>query len=176
MAGPEPQAAAAPAPATGVQALEREALALAPQLFRLAARLTGSAADADDVLQDAFTRAITALRRGAFKGDSSLSTWLYRITTNVALDRVRQAKGQQTEQASGEEEPAAPGGPEATVALGELAAAMAELPDDQRAALVLKEEQGLPTREVAQVLERSEGATEQLLVRARAALRRRLEP
>jgi DNA-directed RNA polymerase specialized sigma24 family protein len=45
-----------------------------------------------------------------------------------------------------------------------------------RRALVLKEIQGLPTREVALILERSEGATEQLLVRARQTLRRRFEP
>ena len=98
------------------------------------------------------------------------------MLTNVALDRLRQLKEQRV---ADPEEPAkeqiSSSNPDAAVALRELSDAMKELPEDQRAALVLKEVQGLPTREVALILERSEGATEQLLVRARETLRRRLE-
>lgn len=164
----------APGKVPEVKALEREALAQAPALYRLAARLLGNASDADDVVQEAFIKAISELRRGAFRGESSLSTWLYRIVTHVALDRLRQAKRQ--EALTPTQEGQSPVSPEAAVALRELNDAMKELPEDQRAALVLKEVQGLPTREVAAILERTEGATEQLLVRARQALRRRFEP
>lgn len=172
-----PQPVAPRAPAGDVKALEREALTHAPALYKLAARLTGSTADADDVLQDAFARAITELRRGGFRGDCALLTWLYRIVTNAALDRLRRGK---RHDAAAERLAAEPAGtsasPEASVALRELGEAMAALPEDQRAALVLKEIQGLTTREVAEVLERSEGACEQLLVRARQALKARFEP
>ena len=58
---------------------------------------------------------------------------------------------------------------------GELREALESLPDDQRTALVLKELHGLSGKETAEVMERSEGSVEQLLVRARAALRKRFE-
>lgn len=140
-------------------------------MFRLAARLVGNTADAEDVVQEAFVKALASLRAGEFRGQAALTTWLFRITTNVACDRLRRART--AERPS--EEPSTDGQADARVALRELHDAMSELPPDQRAALVLKELQGLTTREVAEVLERSEGATEQLLVRARETLRRRFE-
>ena len=159
-----------------VKVLEQEALSQSGALYRLAARLMGNSADAEDVVQEAFVKAITGLRHGAFGGQSSLTTWLYRVLTNVALDRLRQLKQQRVaDPEKAAKEQTSSSNPDAAVALRELADAMKELPEDQRAALVLKEVQGLPTREVALILERSEGATEQLLVRARETLRRRLE-
>ncbi|MBX7113234.1 MAG: RNA polymerase sigma factor [Myxococcaceae bacterium] len=157
--------------------LEREALAHAPQLYRLAARLLGNAAEAEDVLQEAFAKAISLLRIGAYRGECALPTWLYRVVTNAALDRLRSAKRAQAahQRAENAATESASTSPEAAVALRELVEALSELPEDQRAALVLKEIHGLPAREVAQVLERSEGAIEQLLVRARQTLRRRFE-
>lgn len=143
-------------------------------MFRLAARLVGNTADAEDVVQEAFVKALASLRAGEFRGQSALTTWLFRITTNVAFDRLRRVRSAQPE-APSREEPSTDGQGDARVALRELHDAMSELPADQRAALVLKELQGLTTREVAEVLERSEGATEQLLVRARDTLRRRFE-
>ena len=84
------------------------------------------------------------------------------VVTNAALDRLRSAKRAQAahQRAETVSEEAASPSPEAAVALRELAQALDELPEDQRAALVLKEIHGLPTRDVAQVLERSEGAIE----------------
>jgi RNA polymerase sigma-70 factor (ECF subfamily) len=163
--------------ASDIKALERETLSQSGALFRLSSRLMGSVADAEDVLQEAFAKAISELRRGTFRGDSSLTTWLFRVVTNVALDRLRRVRQQTAAHHHlASKEPASSINPEAAVALRELSEAMSELPEDQRAALVLKEVQGLPTREVALILERSEGATEQLLVRARQTLRRRFEP
>ena len=152
--------------------MESEVLAAAPALFRLALRLTGRRAEAEDVVQDAFVKALAELRAGRFKGHSALSTWLYRITANVAFDRARSAARREPPPSS--DEPRAPS-PDDSVALRELREAMHLLPEDQRLALVLKELQGLTAREVAEVMERSEGAVEQLLVRARAELKRRFE-
>lgn len=161
-------------PPRDIKALEREALAHSAALYKLAARLLGNAAEAEDVLQEAFAKAITELRRGAFRGDCALSSWLYRIVTHAAFDRLRELRKESSQELA--DERVASATPEAAVALRELGDALRELPDDQRAALVLKEVQGLSAREVAEVLERSEGAVEQLLVRARQALKRRFEP
>lgn len=153
------------------ESLEQQALGHAADLYRLACRLLGHVHDAEDVVQDAFVKALVELRRGNFRGEADLRTWLFRITTNVALDRLRRPRAT----APPDEQAIAPGDPAAHLALKELSEAVAELPDDQRAALVLKELHGLSTRETSQVLERSEGATEQLLVRARQSLRRRFD-
>jgi RNA polymerase sigma-70 factor (ECF subfamily) len=107
-----------------VKALEREALGHSAALFRLAARLLGNTADAEDVVQEAFIKAISELRRGAFRGDSSLSTWLYRVVTHVALDRLRHVKRQASSEPA--TEPTSSASPDAAVALRELADAMKE--------------------------------------------------
>lgn len=154
--------------------MKAELLAHAPRLFRLAARLLGNTADAEDVVHDVFVKALAASAEGSFRGEASVLTWLYRCTMNVALDRKRtkarvQAHADTTHRESATSETQAQ-------ALAELSQALSLLPDDQRAALVLKELQGLTAKEVASVMERSEGAIEQLLDRARATLRGSLEP
>ena len=78
--------------AADVAHLEREALAQAPQLFRLAARLLGNAAEAEDVLQEAFAKAISLLRAGAYRGDCALPTWLYRRGDEYRARQVAQCK------------------------------------------------------------------------------------
>ena len=145
----------------------------ADALFRLAARMLGDLDAADDVLQDAYLRAFAALRRGDFSGDSDVRTWLYRIVVNGALNARRSAHRREANL------PPPPAQLEpsdrlaARLQLRELAEWMKDLPDDQRAVLVLKELEGLSAREVAMVLECTESAVEQRLVRARAALRKR---
>jgi RNA polymerase sigma-70 factor, ECF subfamily len=143
-------------------------------LLQLALRLLANEVDAEDALQDAWERALTHLAQGHFRGEALLTTWLYRIVTNVCLDRLRRGKHRQS--VAERSEPAVDGSAERRIELRDLAEALSALPLDQRAALVLKELHGQSAREVAQILERSEGAVEQLLVRARATLRRRLEP
>jgi RNA polymerase sigma-70 factor (ECF subfamily) len=143
-------------------------------LYRLAVRLTGSTEEAADVLQTAWLRVFEALRDGTFRGECRIETWLYRVVTHAAFDARR---GQKRRDQLQQHEPlVVPSrSMKAAVELGELREALESLPDDQRTALVLKELHGLSGRETAEVMERSEGSVEQLLVRARAALRKRFE-
>ena len=146
--------------------------ATAPRLVRLAARLVGDAAEAEDLVQEAYLRAYDAMAAGRFDGRSEVGTWLYRIVTNGALDWLRRKKRRATPPPR---EVASDGAHvvEARAALRALGEWLAELPPDQRTALVLKELEGLSTAEIAETLGTSEGAAEQLLVRGRAALRKR---
>jgi RNA polymerase sigma-70 factor (ECF subfamily) len=145
-----------------------------PALYRLAARVTGSFQEAEDVVQDGYLRAWAALGRGQFEGRAEIETWLYRIVTNCAIDalRARQRRGRFA--ATLPEQVAAAGqSAEVGAALRELASWLEALPPDQRAAVVLKDMEGLTSAEIATILGCSEGAVEQKLGRGRATLRQR---
>jgi RNA polymerase sigma-70 factor (ECF subfamily) len=154
-------------------AFQRIVDATSPQLIRLGARMLGSVADAEDVVQEAYVKAYRALTTGEFDGRANVSTWLYRIVTNQAIDamrsRVRRPKPTDTADESISELASA----EQKLALTELEDWLSELPPDQRAALVLKAVEGMTSPEIAEIMQCSEGAVEQRLVRARAALRKR---
>lgn len=149
-----------------------------PRLYRLAARIMADPGEAEDVLQDAYVRAFDALVEGRFDGRAGIATWIYRIVANTALDalRARRRRRLRTD-ADGDAEADAPvddeGRLDARAALRELEGFLADLPADQRTAVVLKELEGLSSSEVAEVMGCSMGAVEQRLVRARATLRRR---
>jgi RNA polymerase sigma-70 factor (ECF subfamily) len=151
--------------------------ATAPRMLRLAARLLGDLAEAEDVVQESYVNMYRALSERRFDGRSSLETWIYRVVTNRAIDVLRARQARTRGEGLGAREPSAGvvATPEARLALRELAAWLDQLPAEQRAALVLKEIEGLNTAEVAAVLGCSEGAVEQRLVRARQALRHRRE-
>lgn len=145
----------------------------APKLFRLAARILGSQADAEDVLQESYVRAFDAFRTGRFDGRSTHLTWLYRIVTRVALNQLRtrrrgDAREQHWKPSGGDPLLAL----EASAELQEMSKWLELLPEDQRTVLVLKELEGMSAAEVAEVLECTVGAVEQRLHRARAALRK----
>jgi RNA polymerase sigma-70 factor (ECF subfamily) len=137
--------------------------------------MLGSVVDAEDVVQEAYVKAYKALTTGEFDGRSNVSTWLYRIVTNQAIDamRGRARRPKPTDMADDSTSDLASA--EEKLALAELADWMDELPADQRAALVLKAVEGMTSPEIAEVLQCSEGAVEQRLVRARATLRKRSE-
>jgi RNA polymerase sigma-70 factor, ECF subfamily len=156
------------------QAFQQIVEATSAELVRLGARMTGSVADAEDVVQDAYVKAYRSLVEGGFDQRSSVRTWLYRIVTNASIDALR-ARGRGAKPTADVADTVADssrspfGSAEAHVALGELADWLSELPPDQRAAIVLKAVEGFSSAEVARILECSEGAVEQRLVRARAA-------
>ena len=154
-------------------AFRKIVLATNVRLVRVAARIMGTVEDGEDVVQEAYVKAHRALVEGRFDGRSRVQTWLYRVVTNTAIDALRSGKRRPRE-TDASAEAAWDGGQaaEARVALAELSDLLATLPPDQRAALVLKSVEGMSASEVAEVLGTTEGAVEQHLVRARAALRK----
>jgi RNA polymerase sigma-70 factor (ECF subfamily) len=146
------------------------------RVLALARRMTGNLADAEDVAQDAFLRVWQ--RAGMWRDQGAqFSTWLYRVVMNLCLDRRRRKPMAPLETAGNpaDDRPNA----EATTAAGErsgqVEAALARLPDRQRAALVLSYYEGLSNAASAVILDISVVALESLLVRARRALRAELE-
>ncbi|MFO0679474.1 MAG: RNA polymerase sigma factor [Polyangiaceae bacterium] len=150
--------------------------ATSARLVRLGARMLGNVADAEDVVQEAYVKAHRSLLEGQFDGRSKVETWLYRIVVNGAIDAKRKRARAKTVPTEDEGEFGAfesEGGLDAKLALRELHEWIADLPEDQATALVLKAVEGLDSKEIAEILDVSEGAVEQRLVRARATLRNR---
>jgi len=147
--------------------------------LRLALRVLGDAAEAEEVAQEAFLRAWQAAA-GFDPARARFTTWLHRIVLNLAIDRTRRrghapssgldAAAELADPTPGPEEAAA-----AAEARGALAAALGSLPPRQRAAIALAYEQELSGAEAAAALSISERALEGLLRRARLLLRSRLE-
>lgn len=145
--------------------------ATSAKLVRLGARIMGNLEDGEDVAQEAYVKAHRAIVEGRFDGRSKVETWLYRIVTNTAIDALRSgAKRHQPTDVVPDAGWDGASAAEARVALRELDVLLRNLPPDQRAALVLKSVEGLSSGEIAEVMGSTEGAVEQRLVRARAAL------
>src|SRR6478609_5761431 len=135
--------------------------------LRLARRILGNEAMAEDVVQDALLRVwINAPR---WRPEAAFRTWLYRIVVNLCLNARRRAPGLPLEAAAQSVDPGPL--PDQQFELGErdrqLAAAIAALPERQRAAVVLTYQEGLGNADVAEVLDLSVSSVEALLVRAR---------
>ncbi len=154
----------------------------APTLYRLAFRLVGEADEAEDVLQESFIRACEHI--ADFEGRSGLGTWLHRIVLNTALMRLRRKAPDQIRLDEGrpagsegvaERLAAALPGPSDEALTAELQAqverALLALPDTLRAAFVLRDIEGLSTREAAEALGIGESALKVRLHRAHQALR-----
>jgi RNA polymerase sigma-70 factor (ECF subfamily) len=131
-------------------------------IYALAYRVIGREEDARDVCQETFLRAFRALK--GFKGQAKFSSWLYRIALNLCRDWIRRERRQPIAQApEGVDlvELASESAPsesiEDLVARREIgravARAMAELPDEQRTAIILKEYHGLTFQEIADLLD-----------------------
>ncbi|WP_199431684.1 RNA polymerase sigma factor [Qaidamihabitans albus] len=161
-----------------------------PRMYRVALRITGTAAEAEDVVQEAWISAWRGLPE--FRGDSAVSTWLYRVVTNAALAYVRRRRPTVSLDAaltpgSGDGSPLIGAGvfadfradPEGQVLRTEQVEAVlwaiAGLDVSQRVPLVLRELEGLSYEEVAEVLEVSVPALRSRLHRARVALLARLK-
>lgn len=155
------------------------------KIYRLARRLTRTEEDAEDVLQDAFVKAYQSLPD--FKGTSRFYTWLYRITVNLALMKLRRDRfrfvslDEPVETERGEVKldlPHAGRDPLAELILNEsngiLDRAIEQLPPTSRAVFVLRHVEGLSTEETGQILNLSAQAIKSRLHRARTALAERL--
>lgn len=154
-------------------------------IFALAYRTLGREEDARDVVQEAFLRAYRGLR--GFKGQAKFSSWLYRITVNLCRDWIRRERRAPVVQVPEGTDPvdladgmAAPvESVEDLVSRREMsqavARAMAELPEEQRAAILLKEYHGLTFQEIADLLECPLSTVKTRLYQGLSVLRRRLE-
>jgi RNA polymerase sigma-70 factor (ECF subfamily) len=158
----------------------------ADNVYGLALRMMGNEADAEDIVQETFINAFEAIDQ--FEGRSKLSTWLYRIAYNNALMHLRRKEPRTVsvdaplEMDDGaliprqlfdwcclpEEDL------ETEEARAKLESAIRALPETLKPAFVLRELEGLSTRETAEVLDVSEGAVKTRLHRARLWLRERL--
>jgi RNA polymerase sigma-70 factor (ECF subfamily) len=148
--------------------------ATSPALVRLSARMMGNVADGEDAMQEAYVKAYRALVEGRFDGRAQFGTWLRRIVINTAIDAMRARKRAAEPSAELSDTAADPSASaETSLALRELSDWLGDLPPDQRAALVLKAIEGHTSAEIAELLQCSEGAVEQRLVRARLTLRQR---
>jgi RNA polymerase sigma-70 factor (ECF subfamily) len=149
------------------------------RVFGVALRMLGNRAEAEDVAQEAFVRAHRAI--GEFRGDAKLSTWLYAITSRLCLNRL--ASGERRLASHGEDAllRLSDAGPRPDAALDRreletaLGRAIAELPEDRRIVVVLRDLEGLSYEEIAQVLELELGTVRSRLHRARADLKEKLE-
>jgi RNA polymerase sigma-70 factor (ECF subfamily) len=144
--------------------------------IRVAQGIVTSAADADDIAQEAFLR-VWNRARSFDPAIAKFTTWMHQIVVNLAIDRTRRPTNEPLELA----EDVADAGPGALALLIDaeerqaMTDALARLPASQRAAVTLFHFEGLSGRESAQVLSLSESAFESLLGRARLALRQNVQ-
>jgi len=158
------------------------------RMYAVAYGLLGNREDALDAVQEAFVKAYRSL--SGFKGKSSFYTWLYRITANAAIDLGRKTGRREEvefrEELEPDEEkgtyPVAPASENPAERLmwkelGErIEDALQELPPEQRTAIVLREIEGLSYKEIANVMQCSEGTVMSRLHYGRMKLRELLEP
>ena len=140
--------------------------------YGVALRMTGSRADAQDVVQDVFLRLWQ--RPDAWRpGQAQFSTWLYRVVVNRCLDLKRRPRGTDLDSVEEPQDPDA--NAEDSLLDAErsraLDSAVNQLPERQKAAIVLTYTAGLRNAEAASAMDISVKAFEALLVRAKRALR-----
>jgi RNA polymerase sigma-70 factor, ECF subfamily len=175
-----------------VQRGERRAFDLLVQRYqhkvlKLIMRYVHDATEAEDIAQDAFVKAYRAL--GSFRGDSAFYTWLYRIAINTAKNSLVAAKRrplgydldlQDPENYDMQARLKDTATPEALLLTDEIRdtvnAAIEELPDDLRTAIVLREIDGLSYEEIAATMDCPVGTVRSRIFRAREAIDKRIRP
>ncbi|WP_344886213.1 RNA polymerase sigma factor [Allokutzneria multivorans] len=150
------------------------------KLYRVALRIVGDPADAEDVVQEAWVSAWRSM--AGFRGEAAPTTWLYRVVTNAALAHLRRRRPTVPLEPEGKVESAladrSPTPEQAALSREKVDAvlrAIALLEPSQRVPLVLRELEGMSYEEVASVLEVSVAALRSRLHRARVALLAKLE-
>jgi len=157
-------------------------------VFRTCMGFLHNKEDAEDLTQDVFIQAYQALAR--FKGESAFSTWLYRIAVNASLNKIRKSKlklvFERFENLTGSDRTGSDTypvikndeDPEKIIIRQEhtewLGRALDSLPENQRTAIVLSKYDDLPQKEIAEIMNTTEGAVEALLQRAKKNLRKKL--
>jgi RNA polymerase sigma-70 factor (ECF subfamily) len=155
-------------------------------LFRLAYRITGNEADAEDVVQEAFLRGYRKLE--GFEARANFGTWIYRIAVHCALDRVKRRRGSETARVGESNDPEQDqlqvadeaAGPDRLLLSGEISsmqqAALHSLTPTERTAFVLRHMEDRTTVEIGEALGIEPNAAKQAVFRAVQKMRRRLAP
>ncbi|MDO4517523.1 MAG: sigma-70 family RNA polymerase sigma factor [Bacillota bacterium] len=146
-------------------------------VYGLALSLTRSHQDAEEITQTVFLKAWRGLDR--FRGEASLSTWLYRLTRNACTDLSRQNQKRREDRsledpaltALADRSPLPQEAAEQRERRKALLTALETLPEDSRTVLLLREVEGFSYQEIAQTLGLSQGTVKSRLSRARRALR-----
>jgi RNA polymerase sigma-70 factor (ECF subfamily) len=155
------------------------------KVFSLASRLTRNTEDAEEVLQDVF---VTVHRKiASFEGKSSFSSWLYRVTVNAAFMKLRKRRQdlsvpledvvQQSYAVAALKSPESAFVDAQSIRnqmLEALESAIRKLPDDYRPVFILRDVDGLTSREVSKILDLTVPAVKSRLHRSRLMLRRKL--
>ena len=149
------------------------------RVFGVALRMLNNAAEAEEVAQEAFMRAHGSLAE--FRGDAKLSTWLYTIVSRLCLNRLASADrrvsrpGDEILLRVADEA----GGPDARAERSELEAALhraiADLPEERRVVVILRDLEGLAYEEIARALDLELGTVRSRLHRARVDLKEKME-
>lgn len=148
---------------------------ITPRILGYASRLlAGDRAEAEDVAQETMLR-LWRMAPDWLPGETKVTTWAYRVATNLCIDRQRsrRRKGQVTLDEAPDIADAAPGADarlQDSRRLAALAAALADLPDRQRQAVVLRHIEGLSNPEIAVVMGLGVEAVESLTARGKRAL------
>jgi len=156
------------------------------KIYRLALKMVGNEQDAEDVLQETFIKALNHIE--GFEARAKISTWLYRIAVNESLMLLRKRKKSLVDLDAGFETHSGDVLPQQIVdwcclpekelmsdeSRRHINQAMQTLSDANRAVFVLRDVEGLSTRETAETLEISESAAKVRLMRARMQLREEL--
>ena len=151
------------------------------RMYAVALRMCGNPEDAQDCLQEAMLRIYRSI--SGFKAQSSFSTWVYRITMNTCLDELRKRKNRPSASLDGlldagwspaDDAPS----PERNAMRREVRQAlvqmMNELPEDMRAAVVLRDVQGYAYDEIARMLDTNVGTIKSRISRGRERLRNKI--
>jgi RNA polymerase sigma-70 factor (ECF subfamily) len=149
------------------------------RVYALCLRVLGNAEDAADATQDTLLSVVRKLE--GFRGDAAFTTWLHRVAMNVCYDHLRRAQRRPVlHRVLDDELPpheAGPPVPDHADAIADehlVAAALAQVPEDFRIAIVLADMQDLPYEEIAKVLDLPLGTVKSRVHRGRLALARAL--
>ena len=144
---------------------------LTPRAFGQAMRMLGDRAEAEDVAQDAMLR-LWKIAPDWRQGEAKVTTWLYRVVANLCTDRLRKQRNVDIDSVPEPEDDRAgvEGDMQNAARMAALRDALAELPDRQRQAVVLRHIEGLGNPEIAEIMEISTEAVESLTARGKRAL------
>ncbi|CUJ91305.1 Sigma-W factor [Shimia thalassica] len=150
-------------------------LRLTPKVFGHAFRMLGDRAEAEDVTQDALIR-LWKIAPEWRQGEAKVTTWLYRVVANLCTDRLRKVRGVDIDSIPEPEDDST--GPAETLQdkarVDALQAALNELPERQRQAVVLRHIEGLSNPEISEIMDIGVEAVESLTARGKRALTKAL--